>query len=56
MKLVRQKVKLAMPYAGAFLKKDDRYIFFFFFKCSVRQTSVSDSLLPGDNSCVSLLL
>lgn len=23
-KLVRQKVKLAMPYAGAFVKKDDR--------------------------------
>ena len=30
MKLVRQKVKLAMPYAGAFLKKDDRYSFFDF--------------------------
>ncbi len=26
MKLIRQKVKLDMPYAGAFLKKDDRYV------------------------------
>ena len=25
MKLIRRKVKLAMPYAGAFLKKDDRF-------------------------------
>lgn len=24
MKLIRQKVKLMQPYAGAFLKKDDR--------------------------------
>ena len=25
MKLIRRKVRLALPYAGAFLKKDDRY-------------------------------
>ena len=26
MNLIRQKVKLALPYAGAFLKKDDRWV------------------------------
>ena len=27
MNLIRQKVKLALPYAGAFLKKDDRWVY-----------------------------
>lgn len=26
MNLLRKKIKLAVPYAGAFLKKEDRYI------------------------------
>ena len=31
MKLIRRKVKLALPYAGAFLKKDDRFATFVIF-------------------------